>query len=146
MARETGGHPEPGGSGSPVGQGGAGKLTARPATRADIERWHPEASCSFRAWVCEVDGMPAGIIGLSLDRPAATLFSVTEEALVPHLRSLTVLRLIKQAQAACSDCRLPIFALVDPSEGYADTAPVILTRLGFSEVGEHDGSIIWRFT
>ncbi len=120
-------------------------LTARPATRADIARWHPEATSSFRAWVAEVDDEPAGIIGLSLTRPAATLFSVAEEPLWPHLKSLTVLRLIKAAQSACRDCRLPIYALVDPDEGYQLTAPKILSRLGFNEVGEHDGSIIWRF-
>lgn len=122
------------------------KLTARPATRADIARWHPEASCSFRAWVCEVDGMPAGIIGVSLARPAATLFSVAEPELRPFLKSMTVLRLIKQAQSACLATRLPVFALVDPDEGYAATAPAILTRLGFEEAGEADGSIIWRLT
>ena len=120
-------------------------LTARPATRADILCWHPEASCSFRAWVCELDGEPAGIIGLSLARPTPTLFSVVEPELKPFLRSITVLKLIKQAQAAVTESRLPVFALVDPKEGYAATAPAMLTRLGFEQVGEHDGSAIWRF-
>ena len=119
-------------------------LNTRPATRADIARWHPQASCSFRAWVCEVEGEAAGIIGVSLDRPA-TLFSVVEEPLKPHLRTLTVLRLIKQAQDVCRQSRVPVFALVDAQEGYAETAPAILSRLGFEEVGECDGSRIWRF-
>ena len=59
---------------------------------------------------------------------------------------MTVLRLIKAAQAMCRESRLPVFALVDPEEGFADTAPAMLARLGFEEVGEHEGSAIWRFT
>lgn len=121
-------------------------LHTRAATRADIARWYPEAGCSFRAWVCEVNDEPAGIIGLSLTRPQATLFSVVEEPLKPHLRSLAVLRLIKLAQEMCRESRAPVFALVDPDEGHDDTAPAILTRLGFEEVGGHEGSRIWRFT
>ena len=119
-------------------------LTARPATRADIARWHPEATASFRAWVAEIDGVPSGIIGLSLTRPSATLFSVVEEPLRPHLKSLTVLRLIKAAQAACSETCLSVYALVDPDEGHTLTAPPILARLGFTRVGEYDGSDLWR--
>lgn len=121
------------------------KLTTRPATRADIERWYPDASCSFRAWVCEVEAEPAGIIGVSLARPAATLFSTFDPPLQPWLRSMTVLRLIKQAQAACRESRLPVFALVDPDEGHEKTAPAMLARLGFEQVGEHENCAIWRF-
>ena len=121
------------------------RLTARPATRADILRWHPEASCSFKAWVCEVNDEPAGIIGVGLSRPVATLFSAFEDSLKPHLKSMAVLRLIKRAQAICRESRLPVFALVDPEEGFADTAPIMLARLGFEQVGEHENCTVWRF-
>lgn len=115
-------------------------LRARAATKADIERYYPDVSCSFRAWVCEIDGEPKGIIGVSLARPIATLFSTFEEDLRPHLRSLTILRLIKAAERACNDTPLPVFAVAAPEE---PTAPDILTRLGFTPFGEIDGDNVW---
>lgn len=118
-------------------------LHARPATRADIAQWYPETTCSFRAWVCEIDDEPKGIIGISLARPIATLFSTFDEELRPHLRSLTVMRLIKNAQAACRETALPVFAVASPEEA---TAPGILSRLGFEPFGEVDGDHVWRLS
>lgn len=84
--------------------------------------------------------MPKGIIGISLARPIATLFSTFDEELRPHLRSLTILRLIKAAQAACKATPLPVFAVASPDE---PTAPDILARLGFKPFGMIDGDNVW---
>ena len=120
-------------------------IVARPATRADVDRWYPGETCSFRAQVVEVDGKPAGIIGLSLTRPIATLFSAFDEPLRPHLRSMTVLRLIRWAGDLCSAHRLPVMAIVDPDEGHTETAPKMLARLGFERVDTVDGTQYWRY-
>lgn len=111
------------------------RLHARAATAADVRHFYPEQRCSFRAWVCEVDGEPAGIIGLALTRPMACMFSTFDERLKPHLKCLTVLRLIKRAEAAVKASRVPVLALAEP--GMA-TAPAILERLGFVHVGSFD--------
>lgn len=115
-------------------------IVVRPATKADVEKWHPEATCSFRAWVAEIDGEAAGIIGLSLSRPVATLFSAFDETLRPHLTSIAVLRQIKRAEAACRETRLKVAALCSPDE---PTAPVILARMGFEPWGVVDGDDVW---
>lgn len=110
-------------------------LTARPATVADVKLFYPDMACSFRAWVCELDGEVQGIIGVALMRPVACMFSIFREPLRPHLRHLTILRGIKRAQAAVQASRVPVLALAEPGE---PTAPGILKRLGFEHVGLFD--------
>lgn len=95
--------------------------------------------------VCEVDGEAAGIIGLSLTRPYATLFSAFDEKLRPHLKSLTVLRLIRWAGDLCGQSCAPVMALVDPDEGHQATAPKMLRRLGFEHVDTIGGDQVWRY-
>lgn len=112
------------------------RLTARPATAADVRAFYPEHGCSFRAWVCEVDGEAQGIIGLALVRPMGCMFSTFREPLRPYLKHLTVLRLIKRAEAAVKASKVPVLALAEPGE---PTAPGVLERLGFAHIGEVDG-------
>lgn len=118
------------------------KLVPRSATTADVNRWHPGVTASFRAWVCEVDGEPEGIIGFALTRPFACMFSAFTETLKPHLRSLTVLRIIKRAEAALGQITLPVLAIAQDDQ---PTAPQILQRLGFVPVGEFDGAQIYQW-
>jgi hypothetical protein len=75
-------------------------LRSRPATADDIRHFYPGVSCSFRAMVCEMDGERAGIIGIALARPVASVFTAFSEALRPYLRSLTVLRLLGGSRAS----------------------------------------------
>ena len=120
-------------------------ITTRPATIEDVRRFYPEHSCSFRAWVAEMDGVPEGIIGLALSRPLACMFSTFNEALRPHLKCVTVLRIIKQAERAVKESRVPVIALAESDE---PTAPGILTRLGFKSAGvTGDGEVfVWGLT
>lgn len=115
-------------------------LALRPATRADVDRWHPGETCSFRAWVAELDGVPAGIVGLSLTRPVATLFSAFDDALRPHLKRPACIRAIKLAERACRESRGKVAALCSPDE---PTAPALLERLGFEPWGVVDGDDVW---
>lgn len=104
--------------------------------------FYPEMTCSFRAWVCELDGKVEGIIGLALLRPIACMFSAFREALRPYLKHPTVLRLIKRAEAAVKASRLPVRAIAEPTE---PTAPGILKRLGFEYLGEIDGDQVYEW-
>lgn len=107
----------------------------RPATSDDVKLFYPDMHCSFRAWVCELNGEVQGIIGLALTRPMACLFSVFREPLRPYLKHLAILRGIKRAQALVQASRLPVLALAEPTE---PTAPGILKRLGFEYIGAFD--------
>lgn len=111
------------------------KVTTRPATAADLKEFYPEETCSFRAWVAELDGKPEGIIGLALTRPIRCMFSAFREPLRPHLKAIAVLKLIKRAEAAVKGGRVPVIALAETSE---PTAPDILQRIGFRHLGRSD--------
>lgn len=117
------------------------RLTSRPATHADVARWH-DYTCSYKAWVCEIDGEPRGIIGLALTRPIACAFSAFDEELRPHLKSMTVLRLIQKLRTTIEARGLPVMAIAEATE---PTAPAILRRLGFAYVGEHDGDSVFEW-
>lgn len=117
-------------------------LHGRAATAADVKAFYPEMTSSFRAWVCELDGEVQGIIGLALLRPVACMFSTFREPLRPHLRSLTVLRLIKRAEAAVKASRVPVWAVAEPDE---PTAPGMLKRLGFEYLGCVAGDEIYSW-
>lgn len=97
---------------------------------------------SFRAWVCDLDGEPQGIIGVALLRPIACMFSTFNEPLRPFLKRPTILRLIKKAEAAVNASRVPVWAVAEPTE---PTAPKILERLGFKRVGVVEGDEIYEY-
>lgn len=118
-------------------------LVARPAKAADIAIFYPDLTASTRAWVCEIDGEVQGIIGIALTRPAACLFSAFKEPLRAHLKSLTVLRLIKRAQAAVRASRTPVLAIAEPDE---PTAAGVLQRIGFEYFDTIDGDEIYRWS
>jgi hypothetical protein len=117
-------------------------LRSRPATADDIRHFYPGVSCSFRAMVCEMDGERAGIIGIALARPVASVFTAFSEALRPYLRSLTVLRLLRWLKGLLGACKGPVFAIRERGERQAVT---ILKRLGFRFWGLVDGDAVYRF-
>lgn len=118
------------------------RLSSRPATKADIMQYYPDVTTSFRAWVCEMDGESIGMIGVAMGRPFACMFSSFKEPLRPHLKSMTVMKLIKKAHAVVKQSRVPVRAIAEPSE---PTAPHILERLGFEHIGEADGDQIYEY-
>ena len=116
------------------------EITSRSATPDDLREFYPDETCSFRAWVVEMDGHPEAIVGVALTRPIASLFSTVRDAMAPHLNCMTVLRAIKKAQAAVMDCKTPVWAVCDPT---LPTSPKLLERLGFEYFGEVDGDTIY---
>lgn len=93
--------------------------------------------------MAELDGEAKGIIGLALTRPIACLFSAFDEDLRPHLKSLTVLRLIKKVQAVMESRNLPVWAIAEEDE---PDAAGNLERLGFALWGEVDGDQVYRWS
>jgi hypothetical protein len=122
--------------------GSAPRLTARPATLADVRARYPDHTASFRAWVFELDGEPKGIVGIALYRPVSTLFSAFDEELRPHLPRPTVMRVVKKLQRLCERYPRPVVATAEPGE---PTAPGLLRKLGFHLVDNIDGEDVYRF-
>lgn len=118
-------------------------IVTRPATAADVKLFYPEYSCSFRAWVAEQDGRVQGIIGVALTRPIACMFSAFREPLRQHLKCMPILRLIKKAQAAVQESKIPVLAIAEPTE---PTAPGMLERIGFEYLGRIDGDELYQWT
>lgn len=103
-------------------------VTSRSATAEDIAKYHPDVTCSFRAWVFEVDGEPAGIIGVALSKPVAWLFSSIDEPLRPYLTDIRVWRVIHKTYSLLCGIRIPVMAIRDRNE---KKSPQILKRMGF---------------
>lgn len=118
-------------------------IVARAATAADVREFYPEFTCSFRAWVAELDGKVEGIIGVALTRPFACMFSAFREALRPHLKSLSILRLIKKAEAAVHASKVPVLAIAEPKE---PTSKGMLGRLGFEYLDTIDGDVVFEWS
>lgn len=116
-------------------------LAVRPARHSDIPECHGSGS-SYTAWAADLDGVPVGVIGIALTRPRACLFCAFDEVLRPHLRSLTVLRLIKRVEGEIRARGLPVYAIRERDE---PKAAAMLARLGFEPVSQVDGSEIWEW-
>ncbi len=119
-------------------------MIVRPARLEDIERLHPESRLlSYRAWACDIDGEPAGVIGIAFTRPQASVFFSCTDALRPHLGSVRMLRVLKRFEAMFKARGLPVLAVREPGE---EKAPAMLARLGFRFLREADGEEIheWR--
>jgi len=117
------------------------KLTTRPASIRDIERYPEYAGVSLKARICEVEGEPAGIIGIAFTRPYPSIFSDVSDALRPHLKKLAVLRLVKWLKEEVKARRVAIRAFQEESE---PTAPTVLKYLGFEPIGKFEGQMVWE--
>lgn len=117
-------------------------ISVRPATAADVKPLH-DCGASYIAWSCDLDGEPVGTIGLALTRPRACLFCGFDEKLRPHLKSLTILRLLKSVEQLIRTRGLPVYAIRQADE---PKAAAILTRLGFEYLDEIDGEDVYEWS
>lgn len=118
-------------------------IVTRPATASDVAGLHPEVSgSSYRAWAVDLDEQPVGVIGLALTRPRACLFCAFDEALRPYLKSMPVMRLLKNVEIMFKARGLPVFAIREPNE---DKAAGMLERLGFEYIGDVDGDQVYEW-
>ena len=115
-------------------------LRSRPATIDDVKAVFPEQSCSFKALACEMDGERVGVIGIALKRPTPCVFCWFDERLRPHLRSMTVMRMVKKLDDWLAGITVPVAAIRDRKER---NAVHILKRLGFEFYGLHEGEAIY---
>jgi len=114
-------------------------LVARPATAEDVRKVYSE-TCSFKARAVDLDGQLAGVIGMTLTRPARGIFCWFSEELRPHLKCLTILRLLKWLEGEIKASPLPVFAIRERGE---KRAPHILKRLGFRFWDRIDGEAVY---
>lgn len=83
------------------------------------------------------------MVGVAMVRPFGCMFSVVEDELRPHLKSMTVMRIVKAAHEAVMSSKCPIRAIASPNE---PTAPGLLRRLGFEYAGNVEGDEIYEWS
>jgi hypothetical protein len=111
-------------------------ITWGDASAADIDEFYGDRPGeSMHAIIVRVDGQPAGIIGVAIERARLRAFSEYKPELEPHLKSIAALRAIKAAQKMFAASRLPLFAVCDGSAA-------LLVRLGFVHV--QDDVYLWH--
>jgi hypothetical protein len=111
-------------------------ITWSVATAADIDEFYGERPGeSLRAVVVRLDGRPAAIIGVAIERTRARAFSEYKPELEPHLKSIPVMRAIKAAQQMFAASGRPVVAVCDGSAA-------LLVRLGFVQL--QDDIYLWR--
>ena len=81
----------------------------------------------MRALVACLDGEVVGFIGVVREGPVGKYFCDISPKLEPYLRSMTIMRAIKQSMGFVKNYRGPVIALAEHAEGCR-----ILNRLGFT--------------
>jgi len=113
------------------------EIVIRTATADDIDEFFGEPPRgTTRATVAVMDGKVVGIIGITRGFDYGNFFSEFTEELRPHLRSVTIMRAIKDSLAYCEQYKGPVLALALDAEGCR-----IMNRLGFTHL--HEGWYAW---
>lgn len=103
------------------------KIITRYAREDDIVEYFGDSTGeTVRAIVAEVDGKVAGIVGVVREDSHGMYFSNFSEDLRPYLRSVAVMRAIKQSMDIVRAYRGPVISIAETVEGCR-----ILNRLGF---------------
>ncbi len=84
---------------------------------------------SLRANTVLLDGKVVGMIGVSRDYEWGTFFSDFKPELQPHLKSITVMRAVRDALEFVKSYRGPVLSMAEHGEGCR-----ILHRLGFTHL------------
>lgn len=83
----------------------------------------------MRANVAVMDGEVMGVIGISRHPEIGVFFSEFKPALQPYLKSITIMRAIKDALTMVREYRGPVLTIADDAESCR-----ILHRLGFTHL------------
>lgn len=111
------------------------RISWRYASGEDIDAYYGQRPAqTLRAIVILMGDQPSGVLGLARHENHQRFFSEFREALRPHLRSLTVMRAVKCAQAMARESRLPVYAIAEETE---TDSRRILSRLGFVQQHEN---------
>lgn len=105
-------------------------MITRPIRSGDVEAFYGEPSRStIKGIVAELNGEVVGIIGIARDVDYGRFFSDVKPELTPYLRSMTIMRGIKQAMGLVREYKGPVGAVAEHAEGCR-----ILNRLGFTHI------------
>jgi len=97
------------------------------ARHEDIVEFFGEPSRStLRALVAVMDGKVVGVLGIAREGQIGKYFCDFKEELEPYLRSMTIMRAIKQSIQFCEEYKGPLVSVAEHAEGCR-----ILNRLGF---------------
>lgn len=83
----------------------------------------------MRGYVAVLDGRVEGICGIIRERNAGKFFADFSPRLKPYLRSVTIMRGVKDALRLCDEYRGPVMAVAEHAEGCR-----LLARLGFAHL------------
>ena len=83
----------------------------------------------MRAIMIYMDGRRAGVIGVVRERNYGKYFTDHRAELQPHLRSITIMRAVKEALRFADEYRGPVIAIAEHAESCR-----ILHRLGFTHL------------
>lgn len=98
-------------------------LHIRPATREDMERFHPQVPKSARVLAGERDGEVIGVGGVYFDNGAAVVFS----GFCERVSKREIVKGAKAIMALAAGVKGPLYARQDPTEAAART----LAHFGF---------------
>lgn len=105
-------------------------IVTRPATAADIIEYYGEAhSKTLRANVAVMDGRCIGLVGVSREKDWGLFFSDVKPELQPYLKSVQIMRCVKQALRYVREYKGPVVSIAESAEGCR-----ILNRLGFTHL------------
>ncbi len=105
-------------------------ITVRAAKPEDILAFYKEpARGTMRALVAVLDGNVVGVIGIVREQLWGRFFSDFAPALQPYLKTITIMRAVKQSLRFCDDYRGPVVAIAKDAESCR-----FMHRLGFTHL------------
>ena len=109
---------------------GNAKVRTRVASAEDIERFYgTKPRATLRALVAEMEGKIVGVIGVSREGDVGKFFSDFSPELEPYVRSITIMRAVKESLNLVRQYRGPVVAIAEHGESCR-----ILNRLGFTHL------------
>lgn len=103
------------------------QIEVRQATSDDVLEFFGEPQAgTLKALVAIMDGKPVGIIGIIRDRMYGRYFCDFRSELEPYLRSMKIMRAIKESMRIVESYKGPVLSVAEHVEGCR-----ILNRLGF---------------
>ena len=106
------------------------KITTRLARSGDIiEFFGVSQRGTIQAYVAEMDGVVVGILGVVREAGYGKYFCDFKPELQPYLRSITILRAIKQSKDIVLLYEGPLLSVAETVEGCK-----LLNRLGFTHL------------
>lgn len=83
----------------------------------------------MRATICYLNEQPAGVVGVVREQDYGKFFVDFRPQLQPHLRSITIMRAVKESLRFADEYRGPVIAIAEHAESCR-----LLHRLGFTHL------------